>query len=199
MGLAKAGHWMTAGLAVAVAAAALPTPARAAEGMPQLDFSNPLTVGQAIWMLIIFLVLYLLVKNWGLPKVATVVEARNASILSDLEAARAAKTAGDAAMAEMEATTRKAHADAQREIADAVSAAKAQAAIRAAELNARLDAKMAEAEAQIGAARTAAMGALREVAGETTQLIMGRLLGTQADRASTDAAVAQVMAARGHA
>ena len=188
---------MRIGVAAAVLAAVTPSLAWAAEGMPQLNFANPLTVAQAVWLLVIFGGLYMLVKDWGLPQVAAVVDARNASITADLEAARQAKVAGDAAVAELNAVTRKAQADAQGQINDAVTRAKQAAAAQAAEANARLEAQLAEAEKQIHAARTAAMGALREVADETCHLILGRLLGGVPDRAATNAAVGDAIAARG--
>ena len=49
-----------------------------AEGMPQLDFANPLTTWQVIWGAIIFILFYLLVSRWGLPQVGSVLEMRHA-------------------------------------------------------------------------------------------------------------------------
>ena len=108
-------------LIAAVAAAALFLPCAAAlaaetptkEGMPQLNFSNPLTLSQVGWMAIIFLVLYVVFSRWTLPQVARVVEHRAASIASDLDAARQAKAEADAAMREATQASRKAHADAR--------------------------------------------------------------------------------------
>ena len=34
-----------------------------AEGMPQLDFGNPLTISQVVWGAIIFIVLYVLLSR----------------------------------------------------------------------------------------------------------------------------------------
>ncbi len=184
-------------MAVALVAAVTPSMAFAAEGMPQLNFANPLTTAQAVWLLVIFGGLYMLLKDWGLPQVAAVVDARNASILADLEAAKQAKAAGDAAVAELTALTRQAQAEAQGQVNDAVTRARQEAAAKAAEANARLERQLAEAEKQIHAARTAAMGALRDVADETCHLILGRLLGDSPDRDATSVAVGQAIAARG--
>ena len=40
-----------------------------AEGMPQLDFANPLTTWQVVWGAIIFVLFYLAVSRWGLPMI----------------------------------------------------------------------------------------------------------------------------------
>jgi F-type H+-transporting ATPase subunit b len=171
--------------------------ARAAEGMPQLDFANPMTIAQVVWGGIIFFVLYLLLANWALPKVGTVLEHRAATITADLEAAREAKEAADAAVADMMEATRQAQATAQAEISAAVARAKAEADAQAATLNARLEAQVAEAEQRIAATRTAAIGALRGVATETTSALIARLTGWPAENARVDTAVGVALAARG--
>ena len=51
--------------AAAVAVLALPASALA-EGMPQLDFKNPLTISQVVWLAIIFTVLGFLLVGDGL-------------------------------------------------------------------------------------------------------------------------------------
>lgn len=188
------------GLMAAAAMSMLSSAAFAAEeskGMPQLDFGNVLTKSQVVWLAIIFVVLYLLLSKWALPKVATVLEKRASTIAGDLQAAQTAKTAADAAVAELTAKTRAAQSGAQAEIAGAVEAAKAAATAQAVTLNARLDAQLAEAEQRIAAARAAAMGALRQVAGETAAVVVTRLTGVQASQPSVDAAVGSALAARG--
>ena len=166
------------------------------KGMPQLDFANPLTVSQVVWLALIFGFLYVALSRWALPQVAQVLELRAASINSDLEAARAAKAQSDTAVAELGAATRNAQAAAQAEITGAVDQARRAASAQAAELNARLEAQLKSAEARIEAARTAALGALREVATETTQMVVDRLTGTSFPSAQVASAVDQAMSAR---
>lgn len=171
-------------------------PAQAAEGMPQLDFANPLTMAQIVWLAIIFLALYLLLSNWALPKVAGVLEMRANAIAGDLDAASRAKAEAEAAVAELTRATRDAQAGAQAEIAQAVAAAKAAADRDAAALNAKLDAQIGEAEQRIAAARAAALGALGQVAGETAREVVSRLTGGAVPTADVDRAVAAALAAR---
>lgn len=180
------------GLAVLLMAAA---PQK--EGMPQLDFANTLTISQVVWGAIIFVLLYVLLSRWALPKVGTVVEARNASIAGDLETARHAKAEADNAVDELTAATRQARAEAQTAIAEATQKAKADAEARSAEMNQRLDAQLAEAEGRIGQARTAAMGALRQVAGEAATAVVTRLTGHAPAADAVDRAVGGLLAARG--
>ena len=69
--------------------------------MPQLDFSNPLTIAQVVWMAIIFGLLYYILARYALPQVAEVLEGRASRIAVDLDSARAAKAQADAAVAEI--------------------------------------------------------------------------------------------------
>ena len=182
-------------LAVALLAA---SPAHA-EGMPQLDFKNPLTVSQIVWLAIIFFTLYLLLARWALPQVAGVLEARATTIGRDLDAARLAKAEADEAMAELTRATREAQASAQASIASAVGTAKAEAATRSAELNAKLDIQLNQAEQRIETARADAVDALRQVATETAHVVIARLTGTPANDDAVNHEVGVVLANRAQA
>jgi len=168
----------------------------AKKGMPQLDFHNPLTISQVVWLAIIFTVLYVLLSKWALPQVAGVLEARASAIAADLDAARGAKQAADAAIAELTQATIAAQTTARGEIATATAAAKDAADAQSAILNAKLEAQLAAAEKQIDAARASAVGALRQVATEATAVVVNRLTGLTADAAAVEQAVGSVLAAR---
>lgn len=184
--------------ALALAAFAMaPVAARAAEGMPQLDFGNPLTVSQVVWLALIFVAFYLLLNNWALPQVAGVLAKRAAAIGADLDTARSAKLEADSAVAEFTAATRQAQASGQAQIAAATDQAKAEAAAQAATLNQKLDAQLEEAEQRIGAARASALGALRQVATETASAVVTRLTGHAPDAGAVDHEVGAVLAATG--
>lgn len=185
-----------ASVLAAAAVAFVPVPALA-DGMPQLDFANPLTLDQVWWGAGIFIVFLLLVWRWGLPQVAQVLDERATSIAADLDAARGAKADADRASAEVAAATAAARAEGQGAINAAVDAAKQQAAAQAATLNARLEAQLAQAETQIAAARAAALGALRQVATDAAGTVVARLTGGPADPARLDRAVAEALGARG--
>jgi len=77
-------------------------------------------------------------------------------IAQDLAAARAAKITADQAVAELNATMSRARNTAGAQVAQAVAQAKADATAQAVALAATLDHKLAESEARITAARSAA-------------------------------------------
>lgn len=164
--------------------------------MPQLDFANPLTIAQVVWMFIIFAALYAALRFWALPHVGSVIETRERRILGDLDSAGVAKEQADAAAAEMVERSRSASAEAQARVAEAVAAAKAEAAEKARADNEQLEQQLAAAEQQIAAARKEAMGALRQVATEAAATVVSRLTGHSPDPARIDAAVGEAMAAQ---
>lgn len=184
-------------LAIVATLSGLPGIAFAEDTMPQMDFHNPLTATQIIWMIVILIGLYLTLSNWALPSVAKVLETRAQMISRDLEAARSAKQAADSAIRDLTHAINHARNAAQAEIADAVAAAKTQAAKDAAVLTAQLDEKLAKAEAQVQAARNAALQAIQPVAQDAVQAMVNRLTGRQVDQASIQPLVRQAADAAG--
>ena len=181
---------MAAGLLILPAAAM-------AKGMPQLDFSTPLTLSQVVWGAIVFIVLYIMLSKTGLPMVASVLEERATKIAKDLNEARAAKASADAGMADADQATAKASAESRAAIAAALEQAKSAAAAQAETLNARLEKQLHDAETQIAEARASAMSAIRQVASETAATVVTRLTGMSPDPARVNNAVASALAARG--
>lgn len=171
-------------------------------GMPQLAFAHPeqgrFLIAQVVWQLMIFAALYWAVKNIGLPRVAEVLEARQKRIQGDLETAQKLKEDADAAMVAHREATARARAEALASVSSAVQAAEEENQKRADVLNARLAAQIEEAEARIARARAAAMGALREVASETTAAVVTKLVGS-ADPHAVVTAVDRELAVRGRA
>jgi F-type H+-transporting ATPase subunit b len=186
---------LTRRLGLFVPLLSLPAAAHA-QGMPQLDFSTPLTVAQVVWGVIIFGGLYLLLSRWALPKATQVLETRASTIAGDLDAARMAMAQADGAVAELTAATARARAEAQAAVNQAAEQAKQAAAAQAAALNERLEARLAEAETQIEQARAAAMASVHQVASETAATVFIRLTGQLLDQRRLDAAVGAALAAR---
>jgi len=188
---------VAAGAASAATVLGTASVASAAEGMPQLDFANPLTVSQIVWGGLIFGLFYLLLSRWALPKVGAVLQMREQVIEQDLETARLTQAKADEAVRELRDARKRAQAESQAAIEGALEQARKQAAEQARTMNERLEAQLAEAEIRIGAARDQAMGALRQVATETTELVVRRLTTLPADRAAVEKAVDAVLAGRG--
>lgn len=164
--------------------------------MPQMDFSNPLTGSQVVWMVVILVVLYFTLSRWGLPGVGKVLEHRSAVILRDLAAARTAKTAADQAVTALHATIAQARQKGQAEVAEMLAKAKAEAAASAAALAERLDRDLAASEQRIAAAREAAMAAIKPVAEATAASIILKMTGAPAGAAALSQQVDAALAAR---
>ncbi len=181
-----------------VAAALLSLPAAAmAEGMPQLNFNNPLTLDQVGWGAVIFLIFFLLCWSWGLPQVKRVLDQRADAIAADLDAARSVKSEADTAVQDVAQATGRARAEAQGAINAAVDKAKRETAERAAVLDADLDARLQESEQRIAAAQASAMRALRTVATDAATALIARLTASTPDAARVERAVGAALAARG--
>jgi F-type H+-transporting ATPase subunit b len=178
-----------------IAGLLLPATAHA-EGMPQLDFANPLTISQVVWGAIIFALLYILLSRVALPRVGSVIDERARHIAADLETAQASKARADDAAKQVAEATARARAEAQASINAALDAAKQESAGRIAALNERLEQQLKDAEAQIHAARAAALRALREVATDTAATVIDRLTGMPPDQARLDGAIGAALAAR---
>jgi F-type H+-transporting ATPase subunit b len=187
----------SAPICAAAAALVLVAGSARAEGMPQLEFGNPLLVAQVIWGAVIFAVFYFVVSRRGLPKVAAILAMREQTIGDDLEQARLAKDKADRAIADLNEARRRAYAESQAALNDATTKAKAAAAEQAATLNARLDRQLKESEAQIAAARNQALGSLRGITTETAGAIIARVTGRAADHGRVQAAVGTLLAERG--
>ncbi len=180
-----------------IAALAMSPTAALAEGtMPQMDFANPLTTSQVVWMVVILVALYFILSRWGLPQIGAVLENRAATIARDLEAARAAKAAADKAVAELNATMKKAREAAQADIAKAESEAKAKALADAKALAAKLDAQLAYSEKLIAESRAAALAAIKPVAEAASVEILLRLTAKTPDHALLSPQIDAALAAR---
>ena len=181
--------------ALAVCLIASPIVARA-DGLPQLDFGNRLTIYQVVWGAVIFIVLYILASRTALPKVEAVLEERAKRIAGDLEGARVAKARADAGIKAAADATASARAEAQAAINAALESSKQAAALQSAALNERLERQLKEAESQIAAARSDALAALPGVATETAIALITRLTGVMPDPVRLNGAIHAAMAAR---
>ncbi|BAJ79837.1 MULTISPECIES: F0F1 ATP synthase subunit B family protein [Acidiphilium] len=167
------------------------TPATAmAEGkMPQMDFSNPLTGAQVVWMAVIMVVLYFVLARWALPRIGGVIENRHNRIATDLETARRAKAEAEHAVRELNLAIQNARESSQGAIAEAVNAAKERARAQTAALNDRLSAQIASAEAEIDSARRTAVGALAPIARDVASSLLHRLIGEAVEPGRIEQAV----------
>jgi F-type H+-transporting ATPase subunit b len=182
--------------ALLAATAALPALAEEAKkgGMPQLDQSTYPT--QLVWLAITFIVLYVLMSRVALPRLGSVLEARQGKIAGDLGAAERLKGEAEAASAAYEAAMVKARAEAQAIAAKLREQSVGEAASRRAALDAEMAQKSHAAEAAVGAAKQAALANLQSVAVETSRSVVARLLGSEVSAAAAEAAVGAALRER---
>jgi F-type H+-transporting ATPase subunit b len=158
--------------------------------MPQFD--PHVFVPQIAWLIVIFTMLFLVVRA-ALPKVAAVETNRAGVIGGDLGRAEIAKEQAATVIAGYEATLATARAQAVKLAGDAKTAASVETAAQLKVVDSELTASGAKSDAEIAAARSAALANLLPVTEEATGDIVERLTGRRpapAQIASTVAAVA---------
>src|SRR5579871_5881646 len=112
---------------------------------------------QVLWLAVTFVVLYLLMGRIALPRIGTILEERQQRISGDLAQAQRLKDETDAAVAAYEKALSDARANAQALVSDSRQRQTAEAEARRKELDAALNAKIAEAEKAVANAKSAAM------------------------------------------
>jgi F-type H+-transporting ATPase subunit b len=140
-------------------------------------FQKETFASQLLWLALVFVALYLLMSRIALPRIGSILEQRRRRIDGDLAQAANLKESSDAAIAAYEKALADARGRAQALANEArqKQAAEAEAARKA--LDAKLNARIAQAEKAIGQVRTAAMANVRGIAAEAAAAIVERLTG----------------------
>jgi F-type H+-transporting ATPase subunit b len=160
-----------------------------AHGRSFPPFQKDTFASQLVSLAIAFVALYLIVSKIALPRVGSLLDARQDKIEGDLAEAETLKQASDGALksyeSELAAARSRAHAISAetREKLNAASEAERKT------LEGRLSQKLAEAEKTIAATREAAMSNVRGIATEAAAAIVQRLTGMLPDGKSVDSAV----------
>jgi F-type H+-transporting ATPase subunit b len=158
--------------------------------VPQL---NPLDwAPQIIWLIITFGILYVLMKRVALPRIGSVIEARQARIAGDIETADKLRRETQEAIAAYEQALAEAKAKAHAIAQEANNKLKDDVAAERAALERDLAARSAEAEKRINQAKASALKDVNAVASETASEIVSRLIGLAPGKSEVSAAVAAV-------
>ncbi|HWE76144.1 MAG TPA: F0F1 ATP synthase subunit B' [Stellaceae bacterium] len=163
--------------------------------MPQLDLATFPT--QLIWLAITFIVLYLVMRAVGLPRVGDVIAARRARIDGDLEKAQQLKNETEAVIAAYEKALAEARAQAQVSLRETTEQLNAQSAERQRKVVEELAKETAAAERRINEAKQQALGSLRDIAIEATREAAQKLTGAALDGTRAASAVDGAMRERG--
>ena len=159
--------------------------------MPQIAQIGEIYASQLFWLAIFFGAIFVVIGLGMLPRIQSTVDARDARIAADLEAARGARHAADGLEEGYRAEMDKSRAEAARLAAEAkADAAKTteQSVATADEaIGVRLDAAMG----RISEARTAALAEIESVAADATGQLVSRVSGLAIDAATVRTAVAK--------
>ena len=161
--------------------------------MPQIEQIATTLTSQVFWLLVFFGLTFVFVGLGMVPKILGTVEMRDAQIAGDLAAAQAARTAADGEEAAWRSRENANRAAAQAVIGEAKAKGAEASAANLAVAQARLDARLTEAETAINAARNSAMAEIESVAADAARDIVARVAGALVDAAAAQAAVKEVM------
>lgn len=159
--------------------------------MPQFDQIGDIYASQLLWLAIFFGAIFVVIGLGMLPRIQSTVDARDAKIAADLEAARGARETADSLEEGYRADMDKSRAEAARLAAEAKADAALATEKRVAKADKAIGAKIDKAMAKIGDARTAALAEIESVAAEATEQLVGRVSGLSIDAATARAAVAK--------
>ena len=162
--------------------------------MPQLHLPDFLP--QLVWLAITFGLLYWLMARVALPRVAEVIEARAQRIAGDLDRASALKSEAEKAREAFERALSEARAQAMALATAAEAEAAGIASQRQHEQAAALAERIKRAEAQVAAAKTAAVGNIAAMASEVVRDATRRLIGVEVAPAEAASAAAAAMRER---
>jgi F-type H+-transporting ATPase subunit b len=163
-------------------------------GKPQFPpFNKETFASQLVWFAIFFIALYVMIGRFAIPRIGGIIEARRGRVEGDLAEANRLKEQSDAALAAYEKSLADARSRAQALGNETRDKLNAEAEKARHELEAQLNAKLAEAEKIISATKTSAMSNVQGIAVETAVAIVQRLLGTAPSGSAVQAAVADAL------
>ena len=161
--------------------------------MPQIAQLAETYSSQIFWLLVFFGITFFVVGRGMVPKVMETVAQRDAQIASDLAAAKAARDQADGQEEAWRVRENENRAAAQAIVAKAKGDAAASSEKKIAAAQKRLDTKLADAEARIAEARTAALTEVESVAVDAAQDIVQRLAGVKVTKPAASKAVKEAM------
>jgi F-type H+-transporting ATPase subunit b len=184
------------GLIISPAQAATPatTQSTAAHGKPAFPpFQKEYFASQLVSFALAFILLYVIVSKFALPRVGSVIESRLGKIEGDIAEAERLKGESDSALKAYESELATARTNAQAIGSDIRDKLNKQADAERKTLEDRLAARLTEAEKSIAATRATAMGNVRAIATDAAGAIVQRLVGTTPDAKAIEQAVAATL------
>jgi F-type H+-transporting ATPase subunit b len=156
---------------------------------PFPPFQGETVASQLFWLVICFVVLYVALSRFLLPRLSGVMADRNNRIEGDLDAANRLRNESEAAQAAYEKALTYARARAQALASESQAKAAAETDAQRRQLEEGLKTKLDAAEAQIASTKSAAMSNVRGIAVDTAGLIVERLTGKAPAKPAVERAV----------
>ncbi|WP_213740159.1 F0F1 ATP synthase subunit B' [Bradyrhizobium sp. dw_411] len=156
---------------------------------PFPPFEKSTFASQLVSIVIAFVALYLIVSRIALPRVGSVIDARQNAIDGDLAAAQKLKDESDSALKSYESELAAARARAQAISTETRDKLNAASEAERKTLEEQLSLKLADAEKTIASTRESAMSNVRGIAADAAAAIVQRLTGISPDGTSVNSAV----------
>jgi F-type H+-transporting ATPase subunit b len=160
---------------------------------PFPPFQKETFPSQLLWLAICFVALYVLMAKVALPRIGSILAARQGRIADDIGQAQHLKDEAQTTLDAYEKALAEARARAQTIASETRTRLNAEADAQRHDLEAKLNAKLAEAERAIATSKTAAMGNVRSIAVEAAAAIVERLIGSTPAAAAVERAVERAL------
>jgi len=157
--------------------------------MPQINQLALVAYSQWFWLLLVLALIYFGIGKAMLPKIQSTIDAREARIAADLEAAEQARAEADETEEAYRQRMDQSRGEAMKLTAAAKEAGAKETERRAAKADATNRAKLEKAETRIRAASEKARIDIEKVAAEMTQDIVKKVAGLDVGREEAVAAV----------
>ena len=157
--------------------------------MPQLNQLAEVANSQFFWLAISLAFIFFVIARGMVPKIQATVDARDAKIASDIEAAQAARSAAEATEEAWRERMDAARAEAAKIASDAKQAAARDTETKARKAADKINLKVGAAEAKIREAADSARAEIEAVAAEATQEMVQRLTGIKVEKMEAAEAV----------
>ena len=165
------------------------TEAEGGHKAPFPPFEKSTFASQLVSIVIAFVALYLIVSRIALPRVGSVIDARQNAIDGDLAAAQKLKDESDSALKAYESELAAARARAQAISTETRDKLNAASEAERKTLEEQLSLKLADAEKTIASTRESAMSNVRGIAADAAAAIVQRLTGVLPDGTAVNSAV----------
>ncbi len=159
--------------------------------MPQLDIND--FAPQLVWLAITFVMLYLIMSRLALPRIGQILDERRSRIEGDLASAAKLREETQTAISAYEQALADARARALAIARQSRDEMTRDIERERAESDQRITAMTTEAESRIKALKESALGHVGEIAADTAEALIARLLGKSPNRSELQVAVNEAL------